>query len=181
LCVPAEANGATKPLPAAYLLCYGLRRAAGEPGDDPLAEPVYTASALDSGRFDTARATELCVPSVALPCDTLPPCVPLGGQSADCTYTPVVLDPLHLLCQGPTVLIDATHANFHTLETDGVAGRYWGFARLLSQDGYVVMQSERPVKSLLPHTDADVLVIANPDLPGVEAVPEETLGTFLKR
>ncbi len=92
------------------------------------------------------------------------------------TYNPIVIDPTHLLCQGPSVVIDATHANFHTLETDGVAGRYWGFALLLSQDGYVVTQSERPITAFLAHTDADVLVIANPTIDligGDEAVPAE--------
>ena len=57
--------------------------------------------------------------------------------------------------QGPRVMVDEGHANFHT-----IAGRYGPFAALLRNDGYRVA----------PHTgaftaaslaDADVLVIAN--------------------
>jgi len=176
LCVPVAANGSAIGTPAAYLLCYDVSPAAGEPRDRTPRGPLYSTNALGAGRFATHETAELCLPAFASPCDTLPPCVPLTGQAPDCTYAPIVVNPAHLLCQGPSVVIDATHANFHTLETDGVAGRYWGFALLLSQDGYVVTQSERPVAALLVHTDPDVLVIANPTtdlIGGDEAVPAE--------
>jgi hypothetical protein len=175
LCVPTDANGSQIPLFAEYLLCYRLRPAAGEPRSLD-AGTAYTANALGAGHLHAHEARELCVPAATEPCDTLPPCVPLAGQSADCSYDPLVVNPTHPLCQGPNILVDATHANFHTVETNGVAGRYWGFARLLSHDGYVVEQSETPIEALLPRTRADVLAIANPttDLTGgTEAVPAE--------
>lgn len=176
LCVPVDVNGSEIALPAAYLLCYRVRLAAGEPRH-PGVEGVDTANLLGTGRLSTREVSELCVPTLAELCDTLPACIQLGGQSADCTYDPIFVAPTHPLCQGPKVLVDATHANFHVIvDPDGLTGRYWGFARLLSRDGYIVEQSDVPVATLLPRTDADVLVIANPttDLTGgPEAVPAE--------
>jgi hypothetical protein len=76
-------------------------------------------------------------------------------QVADTVFQPTLGTPAFGKGQGPVVLIDEAHHNFHTAE-----GRYSPFAHLLRRDGYVV----RPAKSdftaqlLKP---ANVLVVAN--------------------
>jgi hypothetical protein len=54
-------------------------------------------------------------------------------QVADTSYNPVIPYPEYTLGQGPVVLIDEGHNNFHT-----AGDRYLPFARLLSRDGYRV-------------------------------------------
>jgi hypothetical protein len=74
---------------------------------------------------------------------------------ADTVFQPSLGAPAYAIGQGPVVLIDEAHHNFHTAE-----GRYSPFARLLRRDGYVV----RPGKSSFNAGDlrsAKVLVIAN--------------------
>ncbi len=78
--------------------------------------------------------------------------------------------PAFPLGEGPVVLVDEAHHNFHTIgPTTGydddhqpvtVEGRYGPFAQLLRRDGYVV----EPLKSRISRSNlqgADVLVIAN--------------------
>ena len=74
---------------------------------------------------------------------------------ADTAYAPPIERPTFASGEGPLVLIDEAHHNFHT-----AGGRYWAFADLLRRDGYVVEASADPF------TDetlarARVLVIAN--------------------
>ena len=76
-------------------------------------------------------------------------------QVADTAYTPPILDPEFPQGQGPLVLIDEAHHNFHTAD-----GRYLAFARLLRRDGYVVEPNTQPFTSAVL-ARADVLVIAN--------------------
>ena len=76
-------------------------------------------------------------------------------QVADTAYTPPILDPEFPAGEGPLVLIDEAHHNFHTAE-----GRYLAFARLLRRDGYVVEPNTQPFTSAVL-ARADVLVIAN--------------------
>ncbi len=83
LCAPVAANGSTIATPAAYLLCYDVHPSAGEPRDGAPSAPVYSTNVLGLGQFAAHETRELCIPAFAAPCDTLPPCVPLGGQSAD--------------------------------------------------------------------------------------------------
>lgn len=76
-------------------------------------------------------------------------------QVADTLFNPVILDPAFPPGQGPVVLIDEGHTNFHTRE-----GRFSAFSRLLEKDGYVVQSStglftENQLKS------GKILVIAN--------------------
>lgn len=76
-------------------------------------------------------------------------------QVADTAFQPPLAAPAFPAGQGPVVLIDEAHHNFHTAE-----GRYSPFARLLRRDGYVV----RPAKSSFSARElaaAKVLVIAN--------------------
>lgn len=76
-------------------------------------------------------------------------------QVADTSFTSPLEAPEYRAGQGPTVLIDAAHLNFHTAE-----GRYLAFARLLRRDGYTVESNRDPFTSAVLHR-ADILVIAN--------------------
>jgi hypothetical protein len=63
--------------------------------------------------------------------------------------------------------------NFHqvTPETDHNPGRFWGFAKQLVRDGYVVRDNLVPLTELLPTTSARIIVLVNPrTLAGDEAV-----------
>ena len=77
-------------------------------------------------------------------------------QVADTAFTPPIGVPEYTAGQGPTVLIDAAHLNFHTAD-----GRYLTFARLLRRDGYTV-ESNHETFTPAVLSRADVLVIANP-------------------
>jgi hypothetical protein len=76
-------------------------------------------------------------------------------QVADTVYNPVISNPVYAKAQGPIVLIDEAHGNFHTL-----SGRYKPFARLLEKDGYVVRASAEPFTTDQLRT-GKILVIAN--------------------
>jgi len=54
-------------------------------------------------------------------------------QRADLSFEPTIANPAYDKGQGPTVLIDEAHFNYHTAD-----GRYAPFAKLLRRDGYVV-------------------------------------------
>jgi hypothetical protein len=55
---------------------------------------------------------------------------------ADTGFRPAIGRPAYRLQTGPVVLVDESHANFHT-----ATGRYLPFAELLRRDGYVVRGS----------------------------------------
>jgi len=76
-------------------------------------------------------------------------------QVADTTFRPVVGAPRFGPGEGPLVLIDEGHLNFHTMD-----GRYLPFARLLERDGWRVAphRGKFTRESL---AQARVLVIAN--------------------
>lgn len=76
-------------------------------------------------------------------------------QVADAEYRPPIGEPEFPAGEGPTVLIDAAHHNFHTAD-----GRYLAFARLLERDGYVVESNRQPFTAAVLGR-ADLLVIAN--------------------
>ncbi len=77
------------------------------------------------------------------------------GQRADAGYEPDVPNPRWPSGDGPLVLIDEAHNNFHT-----VSGRYGPFADLLRADGWRVEGSKGPfTREALDR--ARVLVIAN--------------------
>jgi hypothetical protein len=90
----------------------------------------------------------------------VPPALLLAGfagpqQVADTSFHPPIEKPAYPAGQGPTVLIDEAHANFHT-----ATGRYLPFAELLRRDGYVVKASA--VQFTAKALEAGrVLVIAN--------------------
>lgn len=87
----------------------------------------------------------------------------IDTQLGDIEYMPVVSAPAYPPDQGPVVLVDAAHGNFHTID-----GRYGAFARLLEADGCVVRSAEAPAtRNLLDQ--ADVYVISNAIKGGEEA------------
>jgi len=91
---------------------------------------------------------------------TVPPTVfllGLGGprQVADTAFSPPVEKPAYPIGQGPMVLIDEAHSNFHT-----ATGRYLPFADLLRRDGYFVKASAAQFTAKALEAGR-VLVIAN--------------------
>lgn len=108
-------------------------------------------------------ATSRCLPLLAL---MLPLAAPGAAQQVpDTDYNPGIDRPRFEDGEGPVVLVDAAHNNFHTAD-----GRYGAFARLLRRDGYVVESSGQPfTRALLAR--ASVLVIAN-------AIAEENVGNW---
>ena len=103
-------------------------------------------------RTGAALATLLLLPATQMS----------AQQVADTAYTPPIVEPEYGPGQGPVVLIDEAHQNYHT-----ASGRYSAFARLVERDGYVV----RPNGSVFTAevlSGAAVLVIAN------AVAPEDT-------
>jgi hypothetical protein len=80
-------------------------------------------------------------------------------QVNDPAFDPVVAMPAYLH-DGPTVLIDEAHRNFHT-----AGDRYQTFADLLRADGYIVRPNTKTFDDATPLADARVLVIANAGMP----------------
>jgi len=80
----------------------------------------------------------------------------LGAQQVgDAEFVPVVDSPAFGPGEGPRVLLDEAHTNFHTL-----SGRFQAFGSLLRGDGYVVEALNSPFTSA-SLSNADLLVIAN--------------------
>lgn len=76
-------------------------------------------------------------------------------QVADTSFKPPILKPAYSSGQGPVVMLDEAHFNFHTVD-----GRYQTFADLLRRDGYVVKAS-RSLFSKATLASGQILVIAN--------------------
>lgn len=85
------------------------------------------------------------------------------GQAGDDQWVPSVASPAYPAGDGPLVLVDAGHGNFHTID-----GRYSAFADLLRLDGFRVRSTETRVT---PETldQASILVISNALLGGDDA------------
>jgi len=83
------------------------------------------------------------------------PATATSQQVADASFNPPIASPEYAEGEGPLVLVDAAHNNFHTAD-----GRYGAFARLLRRDGYVVESNEQPFSGAVL-ARASVLVIAN--------------------
>ena len=76
-------------------------------------------------------------------------------QVPDTAFMPPIPNPMYKTGEGPVVLIDEAHFNFHTSD-----GRYKPFAALLRRDGYDVRASKAAFhKDSLK--DGKILVIAN--------------------
>ena len=78
-----------------------------------------------------------------------------GSQIADEDWAPEVEYPEFTRGQGPVVLVDAAHGNFHTID-----GRFGAFAELLRNDGYRVQSADTPVSPELLE-QARIFVISN--------------------
>ena len=76
-------------------------------------------------------------------------------QTADDAWSPTVAEPAFPRGDGPLVLVDAAHGNFHTID-----GRFAAFAELLELDGYRVRSADTAVTEDLLKP-ADVFVISN--------------------
>jgi cyanophycinase len=95
------------------------------------------------------------------------PALPLhvsGQQAADTAFQPPVPHPAYARGQGPRVVIDEAHANFHTVD-----GRYRPFAEVARRDGYVVRAGTETF-SAASLEGVDLLVIANAIQEGAEWV-----------
>ncbi|MBI2409250.1 MAG: DUF4350 domain-containing protein [Gemmatimonadetes bacterium] len=80
---------------------------------------------------------------------------PLAAQQvADSAFSAPIVAPAYR-ANGPLVLLDEAHTNFHTLN-----GRYLVFGRVLQQDGYTVRPTRVPFSSE-SLAGARILVIAN--------------------
>ena len=79
----------------------------------------------------------------------------LAQQVADTAFSPPIPQPMYKSGQGPVVLIDEAHFNFHTVD-----GRYQPFAALLRRDGYNVRGSKNAF-SKTSLKEGKILVIAN--------------------
>jgi len=94
-------------------------------------------------------------------------------QVADTGYAPTLESPAYIE-QGPHVVVDGAHRNFHTLD-----GRYAPFGKLLEADGYSVSALTTPL-STETLAEVNILVIANAQsaMPGTSAfTPEEIVAT----
>jgi hypothetical protein len=79
----------------------------------------------------------------------------LAQQLPDTGFIPALKNPYYPDGQGPLVLIDEAHHNFHTIKS-----RYGPFARILQKDGYRIQPNRKPFsKNTLKA--ARILVIAN--------------------
>ncbi len=87
----------------------------------------------------------------------------VSGQIADDEWSPTVSEPAFPRGDGPLVLVDAAHGNFHTID-----GRYSAFAELLELDGYRVQSANAAVTADLLEP-AEVFVISNALLGGDDA------------
>jgi hypothetical protein len=76
-------------------------------------------------------------------------------QVSDTSFLPDIKNPAYQPGQGPVIMIDEAHHNFHTM-----TGRYLPFARLCERDGYSVRPNKEPFNtgSL---AGCDILVISN--------------------
>ena len=86
-------------------------------------------------------------------------------RTADRAFEPVIANPTFPSGQGPRVLIDETHNNFHT-----AVGTYAPFARVLEADGYVVERGTTPLTADVLDT-TQVLVIADAQPPSSAGDP----------
>ena len=87
-----------------------------------------------------------------------PACADIHGspvQVADDRWAPTVASPEFEYGNGPLVLVDAAHGNFHTID-----GRFAAFGQLLELDGYRVESADTGISADLLNS-ASVFVISN--------------------
>ncbi len=89
---------------------------------------------------------------VLLLCQILLAC---AQQRADNSFTAVVEDPVYKDNQGPVIMIDEGHNNFHTID-----GRYKPFSEFLKLDGYK-MEPHKGIFTEKSLQDTRILVVSN--------------------
>lgn len=67
LCAPVSRDGGPVASPEAHLMCYRAKPAKGEPRHTPVVDRIHTNNDFGSGRLDTVREDELCVPAATGP------------------------------------------------------------------------------------------------------------------
>lgn len=87
-----------------------------------------------------------------------------GPTPREVTWSPAITAPTYADDQGPIVMVDSAHGNWHTIDF-----RFRSFADLLRADGYRVLDSDTPISQDVL-ADADVFVIANAVLGGEDSV-----------
>ena len=87
----------------------------------------------------------------------------VDSQTGDNQWVPTVANPEFTRDDGPLVLVDAAHGNFHTID-----GRFSAFAELLGLDGYRVHSADAAVTPELLNS-AGVFVISNAIYDGDDA------------
>lgn len=85
------------------------------------------------------------------------------SQTGDTQWVPTVANPEFSQGEGPVVLVDAGHGNFHT-----IGGRFSAFADLLKLDGYRVQSAEAIVTPELLE-QASIFVVSNAIFGGDDA------------
>ncbi len=91
------------------------------------------------------------------------PTTPVDSQTGDDQWVPTVANPEFTRGDGPLVLVDAAHGNFHTID-----GRFSAFAELLGLDGYRVHSADAAATPELL-SGAGVFVISNAIYDGDDA------------
>lgn len=76
-------------------------------------------------------------------------------QVPDTSFLPDIKDPAFQTGEGPVIMIDEAHHNYHTM-----TGRYLPFARLCERDGYSVITHAEPFSDS-SLASCDILVISN--------------------
>ncbi|MBD3414659.1 MAG: prolyl oligopeptidase family serine peptidase [Candidatus Aminicenantes bacterium] len=86
-------------------------------------------------------------------------------RTADRSFQYEIKRPAYPFGQGPVVLIDEAHNNFHT-----AVSTYWPFAKLLEQDGYVVKRGKSKIDEGYLSSDV-IYVIADAQPPAQKGDP----------
>ncbi|MCP4712041.1 MAG: hypothetical protein GY869_25755 [Planctomycetes bacterium] len=79
---------------------------------------------------------------------------PYKVQAVDYSFDPWIEKPRYVNDDGPIVLVDAAHGNFHTID-----GSYRPFADVLEKDGHIVVGSKKKISGRLLNT-CEIFVIS---------------------
>ncbi len=95
-------------------------------------------------------------------------------RTVDRTFNPEITDPAYPSGEGPVVIVDEAHNNFHTS-----IGLYFPFARLLEKDGYVIQRGEEKITVDLLNS-CRIYVIADAQPPERQSDPPTFSETEVK-
>lgn len=117
--------------------------------------------------FQARRATALSAAACVLLFSFIAGCADEshhGRAPVEVDWTPSVSEPEYAGADGPLVLVDAAHGNWHTIDF-----RFRFFADLVKADGYRVESSDTTITAQALQ-DADIFVVANAVLGGEDSV-----------